>query len=302
MSRRMRMRVRRRRRRKRRGKRTKWKRRGRRMRRGKRTENVPLSSQASFGVSPYFCQSYTCSRRLKSIALIAPMPRRVTYKRCREPVQDEHAQGELAKARDYATGGRRKANTIGNFLSSMYLIGRLSAPELQEGCAAATSSSCHDTTVADLAKCARTGKYRANCSRDVISKMAKKCRDRPSCYSTKIPFWCDKKDRRTLMECFFLLPHEIVHWLLERSQDVTEFVGFDNERMQKIFQDWKTKAGVHTDALALGLWGDSATYNTRDSIYMILMNILSGKKHKRFSCQIGCRPSDRHLSRQLGPS
>ena len=39
--------------------------------------------------------------------------------------------------RSYATGGRKRARDVGDFLSSMYLIGRLSAPELQEGAAAA---------------------------------------------------------------------------------------------------------------------------------------------------------------------
>lgn len=39
----------------------------------------------------------------------------------------------VKKMRSYATGGRSSSSNMGQFLSSMYLAGRFSAPELQEG-------------------------------------------------------------------------------------------------------------------------------------------------------------------------
>ena len=43
--------------------------------------------------------------------------------------------------RSYATGGRKRARTAGQFLTSLYLVGRLSAPELQEGASASISTA-----------------------------------------------------------------------------------------------------------------------------------------------------------------
>ena len=34
--------------------------------------------------------------------------------------------------------------------------------------------------------------------------------------------------------------------------------------------------------LSLGVWGDAAPYAHRDSLYMLLFNVISGRHHKRF--------------------
>ena len=52
------------------------------------------------------------------------------------------------------------------------------------------------------------------------------------------------------------------------------------------------------DVAVLGLWGDSAPYNTRDSLFLCLWNVLSGLHHlrywftafpKRVMCACGCK-------------
>ena len=68
--------------------------------------------------------------------------------------------------RAYATGGRQRSKDIGEYLHSMFVIGRLSAPELQEGASASRASSGPGTRpsgsdasmVCDLAKAGACGK------------------------------------------------------------------------------------------------------------------------------------------------
>ena len=56
--------------------------------------------------------------------------------RLRQDRQGEVAEPIVAsesKQRTFSGGGRQRSNTIGGFLTGMYLCGRISAPDLQEG-------------------------------------------------------------------------------------------------------------------------------------------------------------------------
>ena len=200
--------------------------------------------------------------------------------RKRKRNEDELEDERLEKARTYSTGGRVRSTSIGSFLNGMFLIGRLSAPELQEGSEAANANNNGDALTAKLGKTAKRGKFRGNCSRDILGKLCRTVRHRPDLYSTQIPFWCNRTDTQKMMQCLFLLPHELIEWLATRY-DPNELTGFTNAYMQQLFDDWLRSANIKEDAVACGLWGDAATYNTRDSIFMILMNVLSGTHHKR---------------------
>ena len=88
------------------------------------------------------------------------------------PNSDAEDEGKT-KPRSHATCGRKRARTIGEFLASMYLAGRMSAPELQEGAAAANSAnagSSSDALVADLASAGASGVHRGNAHTYVVSK------------------------------------------------------------------------------------------------------------------------------------
>ena len=52
--------------------------------------------------------------------------------------------------------------------------------------------------------------------RDVVSKLSERC-DKPPLYSSQIPFWDTDKHERTVQTCYFLLPHEIVDWVLSKA-------------------------------------------------------------------------------------
>ena len=105
-----------------------------------------------------------------------------------------NSDGKGNTMRSYATGGRKRAKTAGQFLTSLYLIGRLSAPELQEGAASQPSASSADPFVdssgplPDLAKCGNKGIYRKNMHQDIGNKL-KRYATKPPVYATKITVW-----------------------------------------------------------------------------------------------------------------
>ena len=86
--------------------------------------------------------------------------------RAREGGAGEGAEVRNNNARSFSTGGRKRARSIGEFMQGLYLVGRLNAPELQEGAAAASSSSSSRPTeeVEGLAQAGSAGRHRGNVS------------------------------------------------------------------------------------------------------------------------------------------
>ena len=186
--------------------------------------------------------------------------------------------------RSYATGGRTRSKAIGEFATSLYLIGRLSAPELQEGAAAAACASSEDDVVNNLAKAGASGEIRGNVHRDVMKKLGKRCR-KPPLYGAKVTLWDEDRHQQVEDLVYFALPHETADDQV-RQTAVAEWVGFENNaNMEGTFEDWKARVGMHAatpNAAAFGLWGDSASYNTRESLFVLLFNFLSGRHRTRY--------------------
>lgn len=135
--------------------------------------------------------------------------------------------------------------------------------------------------------------------RDIISKMNRRC-DKSPLYSAKIPF-CDRDHQRKYFdECYFALVHEMLDFAVSKST-LAEFLGFGNNYgLAKTFEDWKHRVGILDgvqNVLACGLWGDDAAFNTRESLCVLLFNVLSGVHNTRYwicafgkklLCKCGC--------------
>ena len=215
------------------------------------------------------------------------------------PEHNDEYDNDGKSMRSYATGGRKKhSRTIGDFLKSMYVVGRVSAPEFQEG-AEAQNNSGNDPLCAEVAKSGNKGKHRGNMSRDVISKLEKRI-DKSQLYSTNICFWDAAAQCKIYDWCYFMLPHETIDHEINKTT-LDEWVGFPNNSfLERTFSDWKQRMNISaaSNTVAVGLWGDSARYNTRDSLFMLLFNVLSGVIRTRFwicsfskdmLCQCGCK-------------
>ena len=87
------------------------------------------------------------------------------------------------------------------------------------------------------------------------------------------------------------------------KQGGANLVGFpDNssEGLDLELHQWceRTSVSMGDDITVVGVWGDAAKLNTRDSVYAILFNVLSGVMHARYlicafgkrqCCQCGCQ-------------
>ena len=101
------------------------------------------------------------------------------------PIVDPLVEGRRKMA-SYAGGGRKRAFTMGTFLSSMYAVGRMSAPDVQEGGECHVSTRSSSSTCTRLAKCGNRGKYRGNMHRDVTRALEREVKHRPQVYETKL--------------------------------------------------------------------------------------------------------------------
>ena len=103
--------------------------------------------------------------------------------------------------RSSANCGRARSADVETFLSSLFLCGRISGPELQEGAAAHAASSGGDSQSGILAAAGNHGKIRGNIHRDVFSKMGKVATS-PQVYSASICFWDQDRQCKIWDDCY----------------------------------------------------------------------------------------------------
>ena len=213
---------------------------------------------------------------------------------------DADADSLQSKVKTPRFGGRpTEAKSIGRFLKDMYLIGRISGPEFQEGAAASIHSDATDALAKRVSKAGHTGGHRGNAHRDIMRQLNKST-DRPQVYESDVVFWDARANRQVLQPCDFLLPHEILDHEISKSR-INDWVGLGrNISLQSTFEDWCADVGLNSsdpDLLALGMWGDSAVIGPSESLFVLLVNCLSGICHKRFwvcafgkkvVCRCGC--------------
>lgn len=205
-----------------------------------------------------------------------------------------------AKVKTPRYGGRNTAaKSIGCFLKDMYLIGRISGPEFQEGSAASVKSNVSDALVKKVSRAGNSGTHRGNAHRDIMNHLNKSS-DRPQVYNTDVCFWDTRSDSQVWEGCDFLLPSETLDHEIGKSR-IEDWAGLGhNVSLQSTFVDWCADVGLNSsdpDVLGLGMWGDSAVIGPSESLFVLLANCLSGICHKRFwvcafgkkvVCRCGC--------------
>ena len=141
-----------------------------------------------------------------------------------------------------------------------------------------------------------------NHSRHILRKLRREpTRRLPRPYYIKIPLWDRDAAKQIMGEVAVLNPHEILHsWIPAGSE--MEFLQSDAE--QQPFMDDVALVGKRlglkdvSDILPIGIWGDSAPVGARNSVYVLLLTILSGGCRRRIRlcglnryniCACGCR-------------
>lgn len=230
---------------------------------------------------------------------------RQQLRRDREVAEGANDDEELAepppvKLKTHRAGGRNTENiSIGSFLKEMYLIGRISAPEFQEGSAASVNSQADDPITKKVSRTGASGAHRGNAHRDIMVHLGKQS-DRPEVYETDICFWDSNTESQVWLPCDFLLPHEVMDYEIGKGRLEDWSRLRNNPHLQSTFDEWCAGVGLNSsdpDVLAFGLWGDSAVISAKESLFVLLFNCLSGICNRRFwvcafgkkvVCQCGC--------------
>ena len=167
------------------------------------------------------------------------------------------------------------------WMKDLFKSGRLSGPVAAEGIrAGARLDEPERKVLKKWSAAGGGGKYEGNIHRDLLSKMSNK--PETQLYSEHIPFWDKVQNVQYKGECYFNLPHEELD---ERVGNTSTFEWCFLEEEDPIYtvrRAWCADPDVKIDeadvgrTAAIGLWGDSAVMSHRDSLIVLLYNVLSG--------------------------
>eukprot|EP00959_Pyramimonas_sp_CCMP1952_P249049 5206019-Pyramimonas_sp.AAC.1 len=115
-----------------------------------------------------------------------------------------------------------------------------------------------------------------------------KC-DAPAVYQAYIPGWDHRRGVKCKILANFMLPHEVLDWMVDGAS-LDSWCNFEagQQPLQEAMRLCGESMRPSRDTLAekfisIGIWGDSAPYAHRDTLYLLTWRVLSGSvmRHKR---------------------
>ena len=201
---------------------------------------------------------------------------------------------------------------LGRYFANLYGEGLLPARHIAEG-ASASSRDHHGDVAEDVARLASARPTKLRKRGDVCrpdSRHASRGVQRALAHHSRLPetfrFDCPLWDRvagvPVTEKVAILLPHQLLDTQIPPGMeyeycDCSDF----QQGLAGELEEWKQSVGFQPDGrpvAALALWGDAAPYSQRDSLYMLVLTILSGEHRKYFwlcgiskrkLCDCGCR-------------
>ena len=121
-------------------------------------------------------------------------------------------------------------------------------------------------------------------------------------YIAEVWVWGDTANKKKLDKMAFMPVHEVLEVVVEPGQEATwATCGADQKGFEHDLRRWGDRVGMDTRALAdfipIALWGDSAEFSHRETLFLLLWTVLSGTCRARFwlcafgkrsLCQCGC--------------
>ena len=119
-------------------------------------------------------------------------------------------------------------------------------------------------------------KHDKNARRDVISNMAKHSKHAPL-YSSKITLWDEKNSRPIKVDAYFFCSY-MRNWITctLTCRQVTSARWRLGGAMETRMNKWKEATNFGAgDAAGFGVWGDAGAFSTRDSLFILLWNVIT---------------------------
>ena len=203
---------------------------------------------------------------------------------------------------------KKERTPLGAFLVGAYQEGSLTSRELREGARAAASSA------GDLGGLVsrsmdntrtRKGKTKPDTRSDarVVHKVLRKRSCLPTPYITQIPLWDAERNCQVMRDLAVFPPHESLDALVPPGKE-GEWTSFDHSQQgfREELRSWGDRLGLSRDAMSghwmcVSIWGDSAPYTKRDSLFLLTLRVLNGQHRRRIwgaalskrqLCDCGC--------------
>jgi hypothetical protein len=227
-------------------------------------------------------------------------------------------QARLGICQSFRAGNPKPSATVTKSPAKRWLVkgfakSKFSAQELSQGAQAIAESS--TDVPADVEQLARAGSKRQrtrknkqkaddrNVSRNITRTLQQDAK-LPPIYEAACPFWDHALNCRYMGTLSFLPIHEVVDSVVKEEGVSAVCSSLDAQAaIQHDLHDWGSRVGADTKDgpwTALGIWGDSGPYNTRDSVFLVHFAFLLGTISmtmrrfwvctfsKRDICRCGC--------------
>jgi hypothetical protein len=176
-----------------------------------------------------------------------------------------------------------------NVLQTLFMDNTLSAKQINM--IARTSTRAGADGVQDLARAGAGGKHLKNLARDTMRVLLKDSKDMPAEYTVKVPLVNLKTKQIEQSDVSFLLPHEMMHWLIEQRHGSTEGLLADskNPHLLEPLREWCQKVGCEpTNCIPLGLHGDGVPFAAKlsDSLEQLTFNCLADYHLRMLICAV----------------
>ena len=209
-------------------------------------------------------------------------------------------------------GAQKPGGPVLHSIGRLYKKSKLTPAEVAKlSAASAEETPGVDPTVRRMAKSypnkrMRRGKLvddTRNTSRNIARAFRKSCGGGlPDVYDAPIIMWDRKSNSQCTVDVSFLLIHEVLDKTVKNGEE-SEWSSFDASQAK--YNDdlnvWAASVGVDLAAaehwISIAIWGDSAPYTHKDSVFLILWRALSGSVATRFwfcafpkrdICRCGC--------------
>ena len=155
----------------------------------------------------------------------------------------------------------------------------------------------------DFSSLGASGAHGHNVLRD-FQRAVNKRTHMPELYQATVPLWDKHTTKSVSGYLYFLLPHELLPLLVKDSLHAWTVFDDSIRELQHVVNQWRATnipGDDRDDLVAMSVWGDSAPFNTRDSLALFLWSALTGDNQNRFwitvcakSSMCGCGCHGRH--------